>query len=89
MSEGLVEGQGDASVLEEGHGILCARKGESRERERERPPKAALQGIHKAFTSVSVLRRPMLCSERDKNRLGFHKCLGSQPPMLHAKQLKR
>ena len=29
-----------------------ARENHERERERERPPKAALQGIHKAFTSV-------------------------------------
>ena len=26
--------------------------------------------------------RPMLCPERDKIRLGFHKCLGSKRPML-------
>ena len=54
MSEGLVEGQGDASVLEEGHGILCARRGESRERKRERETAEGglarhSQGIHKCL----------------------------------------
>ena len=32
----------------------------------------------KAFTSVSVLKRPLLCPERDKILLGAHKCLGPQ-----------
>ena len=35
-----------------------------------------------AFTSVSAPERPMLGSERDKIRLGVHKCLGSRKPML-------
>ena len=46
MSEGLVEGPGDASVQEEGmeYGALAGENHErERERERERPPKAALQ----------------------------------------------
>ena len=44
MSEGLVEGPGDASVQEEGmeYGALAGENHE-RERERERPPKAAVQ----------------------------------------------
>ena len=44
MSEGLVEGPGDASVQEEGmgYGALAGENHErERERERERPPKAA------------------------------------------------
>ena len=47
MSEGLVQGPSNASVLEEGM-ENCALAGKitrekERERERERPPKAALQ----------------------------------------------
>ena len=49
MSEGLVQGPSNASVLEEGMencalaGKITREKERERERERERPPKAALQ----------------------------------------------
>ena len=37
---------------------------------------------------LNLWERPMLCPERDKIRLGFHKCLGSRRTMLRPERNK-